>query len=388
EHFFNGYRHNPQYALKLLKVAEDAGADTLVLCDTNGGCLPADLEEAVKKARGHVRVPLGIHAHNDCDLAVANTLAAVDAGVRHVQGTINGFGERCGNADLCSVIPNLALKKGFPCLDETRLKKLTEISRYVNEVANLPPRTNQPFVGYSAFAHKGGLHVDAVRKHHATYEHIAPESVGNERRILISELSGSATILAKVEKYNITHDKELMRQILKQVQELEHQGYHYESAEASFEILVKKALGRYKSFFDLEGYRTIVEKRQWSLTTKATVEIVTPDGAKRSATAEGDGPVNALDAALRKALEKFYPSLKEMRLVDYKVRVIDPKEGTAAKVRVVIQSQDHQDLWGTVGVSENVIEASWEALVDSIEYKLLKDEERSLKSQREVARHP
>jgi 2-isopropylmalate synthase len=388
EHFFDGYRHNPQYTLKLLKVAEDAGADTLVLCDTNGGCLPADLEEAVKKARGHVKVPLGIHAHNDCDLAVANTLVAVDAGVRHVQGTINGFGERCGNADLCSVIPNLALKKGFPCLDETRLKKLTEISRYVNEVANLPPRTNQPFVGYSAFAHKGGLHVDAIRKHHATYEHIAPESVGNERRILISELSGSATILAKVEKYNITHDKELMRQILKQVQELEHRGYHYESAEASFEILVKKALGRYKSFFDLEGYRTIVEKRQGSLITKATVEIVTPDGVKRPATAEGDGPVNALDAALRKALEKFYPSLKEMRLVDYKVRVIDPKEGTAAKVRVVIQSQDHQDLWGTVGVSENVIEASWEALVDSIEYKLLKDEERSLKSQREVARHP
>lgn len=380
EHFFDGYSSNAKYALKVLKVSQVAGADTIVLCDTNGGCLPSSILEMVKKARGHVKLPLGIHAHNDCDLAVANTLAAVDGGATHVQGTINGFGERCGNADLCSVIPNLTLKKGLKCLEEGKLKKLTEVSRYVNEVANLVSLSNQPFVGVSAFAHKGGLHVDAIRKNQRTYEHITPESVGNERRILISELSGNATILAKMERYDITHDKELSRKILKQVQELEHKGYHYESAEASFEILVKKALGRYRSFFDLVGFRAIVEKRNSLPITEATVKIKV-GGSEVLTAAEGDGPVNALDAALRKALEGFYPSLREMHLVDFKVRVIDPKDGTAAKVRVIIQSQDKQDIWGTVGVSENIIEASWQALVDSIEYKLLKDEERAAGAQ-------
>ena len=375
EHFFDGYKSNAKYVTKVLKVAASSGADTIVLCDTNGGSLSPDILEMVKKARRCVKVPLGIHTHNDCDLAVANTLAAVDGGVTHVQGTVNGFGERCGNADLCSVIPNLILKKGLKCLDETKLKKLTEVSRYVNEVANLASRSNQPFVGVSAFAHKGGLHVDAVRKNRETYEHISPEVVGNERRILISELSGNATILAKMERYNITHDKKLMRKILKQVQDREHKGYHYESAEGSFEILVKKALGRHKSFFDLVSFRAIVEKRNGAPVTEATVNIRTPLGEELTA-AKGDGPVNALDAALRKALEKSYPNIKEMHLVDFKVRVIDPRGGTAAKVRVVIQSQDQQDIWGTVGVSENIIEASWEALVDSIEYKLLKDEER------------
>ncbi|MFQ5863386.1 MAG: citramalate synthase [Candidatus Brocadiales bacterium] len=383
EHFFDGYRSNSRYALKVLKVAAASGADTIVLCDTNGGCLPSDILEMVKKARGQVKVPLGIHAHNDCDLAVANTLAAVDGGVIHVQGTINGFGERCGNADLCSVIPDLTLKKGLKCLDEGKLKKLTEVSRYVNEVANLVSRSNQPFVGISAFAHKGGLHVDAMRKNQHTYEHISPDVVGNERRILISELSGNATILAKMERYDITHDKELMKKILKQVQDLEHKGYHYESAEASFEMLVKKALGKHKSFFDLVGFRAIVEKHDGQPVTEATVKI-NVGGVEELTAAEGDGPVNALDAALRKALEKFYPNLKEMHLVDFKVRVIDPKDGTAAKVRVIIQSQDQQDIWGTVGVSENIIEASWEALVDSIEYKLLKDEERATQAQAKV----
>lgn len=380
EHFFDGYRSNAKYALKVLKVAANSGADTIVLCDTNGGCLPTDVFEMVKKARGHVKVPLGIHTHNDCELAVANTLAAVDGGVTHVQGTINGFGERCGNADLCAVIPNLVLKKGLKCLDEGKLKKLTEVSRYVNEVANLASRSNQPFVGASAFAHKGGLHVDAMRKNQQTYEHISPEVVGNERRILISELSGNATILAKMERHDITHDRELMRKILKQVQDLEHRGYHYESAEASFEILVKKALMKHKSFFDLVGFRAIVEKRNAQPVTEATVKIKV-GGSEVLTAAEGDGPVNALDAALRKALERFYPSIKEMHLVDFKVRVIDPRDGTAAKVRVIIQSQDKQDIWGTVGVSENIIEASWEALVDSIEYKLLKDEEKATNAQ-------
>lgn len=379
EHFFQGYKYNPSYTIKVLKVAEESGADTLVLCDTNGGSLPVEIEEAVKKAKGQVKSPLGIHAHNDGDLAVANTLVAVMAGARHVQGTINGFGERCGNADLCSVIPNLVLKLGYSCLVPESLKKLTEVSRYINEVSNLTPQPNQPFVGPSAFAHKGGLHVDAMRKHEATYEHVSPETVGNERRILLSELSGSSTILAKLERYKIIHEKEFMRKILKEVQEKENQGYHYESAEGSFEVLVKKLLGSHRSFFDLEGYRIIAEKREGWPITEATVKVRV-NGVEELAVAEGDGPVNALDAALRKALERHYPSIKETHLVDYKVRVIDSKEGTAAKVRVIIQTQDHQDLWGTVGVSENIIEASWQALVDSIEYKLLKEEEKSQKT--------
>ncbi len=375
EHFFDGYKSDAKYTLKVLKTAASAGADTIVLCDTNGGSLPSDVLEMVKKARRHVKVPLGIHTHNDCDLAVANTIAAVDGGVTHVQGTVNGFGERCGNADLCSIIPNLTLKKGLKCLDEAKLKKLTEVSRYVNEVANLASRSNQPFVGVSAFAHKGGMHVDAVMKNRETYEHISPEVVGNERRILISELSGNATLLTKMARYDITKNKELMRKILKQVQDLEHKGYHYESAEASFEILVKKALGRYKSFFDTVSFHVTVEKYDSAPVTVATVKI-SVGGVEELTAAEGGGPVNALDAALRRALKKFYPKL-EWHLVDFKVRVIDPKDGTAAKVRVIIQSRDQQDIWGTVGVSENIIEASWEALVDSIEYKLLKDEERA-----------
>lgn len=378
EHFFDGYKSNPEYALKVIKTAQEAGADTIVLCDTNGGSLPQEIAEIVENVKNTISKPIGIHTHNDCDLAVANTITAVEHGVRHVQGTINGFGERCGNADLCSIIPNLALKfdKNLRCLDEKGLKKLTEVSRYIYEVANILPRANQPFVGKSAFAHKGGLHADAVRKDKASYEHIPPEKVGNERRILISELSGSASILAKIEKYDITHDRKLMKQILTQVQDLENKGYQFEAAEASFELLVKKALGRYRTFFDLEGYRTTVEKvgkkENGATNTVATVKIKV-DGVEELTASEGDGPVNALDGALRKALERFYPSIREMQLVDYKVRVIEPQKGTAAKVRVIIQSRDHKDLWSTVGVSENIVDASWQALVDSIEYKLLKD---------------
>ncbi len=381
EHFFDGYKGNPEYALKVIKTAQEAGADTIVLCDTNGGSLPQEIAEIIEMVKNTISKPIGIHTHNDCDLAVANTIAAVERGVRHVQGTINGFGERCGNADLCSIIPNLALKpvlsganvKGLRCLDEKGLKKLTEVSRYVYEVANILPRSNQPFVGKSAFAHKGGLHADAVRKEKASYEHISPEKVGNERRILISELSGSASVLAKIEKYDITHDRKLMKQILTQVQDLENKGYQFEAAEASFELLVKKALGKHRTFFNLEGFSTTVEKRENGATnTTATVKIKV-DGVEELTASEGDGPVNALDGALRKALERFYPSIREMQLVDYKVRVIEPQKGTAAKVRVIIQSRDHKDLWSTVGVSENIVDASWQALVDSIEYKLLKD---------------
>jgi 2-isopropylmalate synthase len=375
EHFFDGYKNNSRYALKVLKVAQDSGVDTIVLCDTNGGCLPHEIGKITSKIIAKIKIPLGIHAHNDCDLAVANSLTAVKAGVRHVQGTINGFGERCGNANLCSLIPNLVLKEKYHCLGDSGLKKLTEISRYVYEVANYLSSPNQPFVGSSAFAHKGGLHVNAIQKNRNTYEHIEPEAVGNERRILISELSGSSNVLAKIEKYKIEHDQKLMKKILKKVQDLENQGYHFESAEGSFDLLVKKIIGKHKGFFCLEDFRVIVERgKDGSLTTRATVKIKVNDKDELTVS-DGDGPVNALDGALRKALEKFYPSLKEMHLVDYKVRVVNPKEATAAKVRVIIESHDHNDIWGTIGVSENLIEASWQALVDSIEYKLLKDED-------------
>ncbi len=376
EHFFDGYKKNREYALKVIETAQSSGADAVVLCDTNGGSLPTEIAEIVSGVRRKLSCMLGIHVHNDGDLAVANTLTAIDHGVRQVQGTVNGLGERCGNADLCSIIPNLVLKKGYQCLESGGLRKLTEVSRYVYEVANILLRSNQPFVGASAFAHKGGLHVNAIQKDKITYEHIPPESVGNERRILISELSGSSTILAKVEKLNLTHDTQLMKSILDEVQNLENEGYQFESAEASFELLVRKKAGRYKPFFNLEGFRVIVEKRENGLpVTEATVKVKVSDVQELSAS-EGDGPVNALDSAMRKALDRFYPSLKDMKLVDYKVRVINPKKATAAKVRVIIESQDKTGVWNTIGVSENLIEASWQALVDSIEYKLLKEEGR------------
>lgn len=378
EHFFDGYKKNREYALKVVREAQLSGAAVIVLCDTNGGSLPAEIAEIVGDVRENIQGMLGIHVHNDGDLAVANTLAAVNRGVRQVQGTINGIGERCGNADLCSVIPNLVLKMGYHCLEDGGLRKLTEVSRYVYETANLLLRSNQPFVGVSAFAHKGGLHVNAIQKDKGTYEHISPESVGNERKILISELSGSSTIVTKIIGYawNVEgQDSKLARSILEEVQSLENEGYQFESAEASFELLAMKKMGKYKSFFDLEGFRVIVEKRENGLpVTEATVKVKVK-GIQELSASEGAGPVNALDSALRKALDRFYPSLKDMKLVDYKVRVINPRSGTAAKVRVVIESQDKENIWNTVGVSENLIDASWHALVDSIEYKLSKEQE-------------
>ncbi len=377
EHFFDGHKSNSRYSLKVLKVAQDAGVDTIVLCDTNGGSLPHEIEKITERVVSKLKTPIGIHTHNDCELAVANTLVAVNSGVRHVQGTINGLGERCGNANLCSLIPNLVLKNKFKCLGSSELKKLTEISRYINEVANFVPMANQPFVGSSAFAHKGGLHVNAIQKNKSTYEHIEPETVGNERRILISELSGNSNVLKKVEKYKIAHDQKTMRKILKKVQDMENEGYHFESAEGSFDLLVKKIIGKHKGFFDLEDFRVIVERGKGGKSiTRATVKIKV-NGTEELTVSDGDGPVNALDGALRKGLEKFYPSLTNMQLMDYKVRVINPKESSAAKVRVIIESRDHKDIWGTVGVSENVIEASRHALVEIIEYKLLNDEDGS-----------
>lgn len=376
EHFFDGLAHNPEYALETLRAAQDAGASTIILCDTNGGTLPEEIAAGVEQVRKQLKVPVGIHCHNDCDVAVANSLAGVAHGAVQVQGTINGIGERCGNADLVTIIANLALKRGFQLLQPGSLAKLTEVSRYVYEVANMNFRSNQPFVGASAFAHKGGMHTHAIARNTASYEHIDPASVGNERRILISELSGQSTILAKTVKYDITHDKALMAKILNQVQDLEHDGYEFEAAEASFDLLVKKALGVYQPRFERLAYRVNVETdAEKRLLTEATVKIRCKNEVMHTVS-EGDGPVNALDGALRKALEPFYPKLKEMQLVDYKVRVVNSRAGTAARVRVVIESRDGETVWSTVGVSENIIEASWIALVDSFEYKLFKDEEK------------
>lgn len=376
EHFFDGWKANPDYAQQSIRAAVEGGAMLVVMCDTNGGSMPEEVAALTKEAAAATDVPLGIHTHNDCDLAVANSLAAVDAGAVHVQGTINGLGERCGNADLVSVIANLALKKkGCEVLGGRGAEHLTELSRYVYEVANMHFRTNQPFVGPSAFAHKGGMHVHAVNRVAKSYEHIQPESVGNERRVLVSELSGRSNIIALTTKANLQHDTALMELVLQQVVGLENRGYQFEAAEASFELLVRRAAGTFQPHFELLHYHVDVETNgNGETTTEATVKLRIGNEVRHEV-AEGDGPVNALDAALRKALNGHFPNLRGVQLVDYKVRVINSDAGTAAAVRVVIESHDEDGTtWGTVGVNENVIKASWDALVDSIEYKLCKDE--------------
>ncbi|MDP2921233.1 MAG: citramalate synthase [Candidatus Omnitrophota bacterium] len=376
EHFFDGYKNNKEYALETLWSAVNAGCDAIVLCDTNGGMLTHELGAIVRAVASECQqVTLGIHTHNDSGLAVANTITAVEAGADIVQGTINGYGERCGNADLCAIIPNLQLKMGIRCVQESKLKELTDVSRYVNEISNMKPQDNQPFTGRSAFAHKGGVHINAVMKRPSSYEHTAPESVGNHRRILVSELSGKTSIIlrAKEMELDLTKEDPKTKRILKLIQAMENQGYHFEAADGSFELLLKKALKKYKSFFTLEGFKVSIVKREDNALVSEAIIKLTVNKKEEHTAAEGDGPVNALDNALRKALTKFYPSLSKMRLSDFKVRVLDEKAGTAAKVRVLIQSEDEESSWGTVGVSENIIEASWQALVDSVEYKLLKD---------------
>ena len=376
EHFFNGYKDNPAFALKCLEAAQAAGADCLVLCDTNGGTLPREVSEIVQTISKKIKAPLGIHAHNDSDCAVANSVISVERGAVQVQGTINGIGERCGNANLCSIIPNLQLKLGYSCLAAERLKKLREVSRFVNEIANMRHFKRQPFVGDSAFAHKGGIHVSAVRRRPETYEHISPELVGNSQRILISDLAGRSNILRKAEEFNIHLEANSpeVQGILDSLKDLEHQGFQFEGAEASFELLLKKALGLHRRFFDLIGFRVIDEKRKETELpfSEATIMVKVGKSIEHTAAA-GNGPVNALDSALRKALEKFYPELKTVKLHDYKVRVLTAGKGTSARVRVLVESGDEVHRWGTVGVSENIIEASWQALVDSIDYKLLKE---------------
>jgi len=374
EHFYDGYKNNPEYAMKVLAAAAGAGADVLVLCDTNGGSLAEEVCEITKAVCERFSpLVVGVHTHNDTDCATANSLAAVRAGARHVQGTINGLGERCGNANLCTVIPNLALKMGFDVLTPEKIKTLTEVSRFIFEIGNLAPVMNMPYVGESAFAHKAGLHVDALRKSRHTYEHIAPELIGNGRRFLISELSGRSNILAELEKAKLAEDKKLAKKILIRVQELENEGYQFEAANASFDLLVKKIMGTFKPSFELIKYYVTTEKRATGdMANEATVKLKVGDKVEH-VVGEGDGPVNALDAALRKSLENFYPAIMDVRLIDYKVRVVNAKAGTAARVRVIIESRDKTSIWGTVGVSENIIEASWMALVDSVEYKLQKE---------------
>ncbi len=377
EHFFDGYKDNPEFALKCLLAAQEAGADCLVLCDTNGGTLPDDVKNIVSDMMKGVHIPLGIHAHNDSECAVANSVMAVESGVSHVQGTINGLGERCGNANLCSVIPNLQIKLGMSCINAEKLRRLREVSRFVNEIANLRHFKRQPFVGDSAFAHKAGMHVSAVRKRPETYEHIRPDLVGNSRRVLISDLAGKSNILRKAEEFgiHIDPDSPRLQDIVTTLKNLESEGFQFEAAEASFELLMKKALGLHKRFFDLIGFRVIVEKRKEGEDPLSEATIMVKVGGRIEHTAAtGSGPVNAIDNALRKALDKFYPELKEVSLHDYKVRVLTAGKGTSARVRVLVESGDEEKRWGTVGVSENIIEASYQALVDSIEYKLLKEE--------------
>ena len=377
EHFFDGFRANRDYALGTLKAAATAGAHWLVLCDTNGGTLPPELVAILQVVKKHVKTPLGIHVHNDAECAVANSLAAVTEGVGQVQGTVNGYGERCGNANLISIIPSLMLKMGLDCIPENNLRELRDVSRFVSELANRTAWASQPYVGDSAFAHKGGMHVSAVQKHPETYEHITPEAVGNHRRVLISELAGRSNILWKAREYGIDldHDTPDSRRILDQLKALEDQGFQFEGAEASFELLMERALGRHKPYFELDAYRVIVEEQNADQEPVAEATVrVRVKGILEHTAAAGNGPVNALDHALRKALEEFYPNLKQMKLLDYKVRILDESKGTAAKTRVLITSGDGEETWGTVGVADNIIEASWQALVDSIEYKLRRDE--------------
>ncbi len=377
EHWFDGYKHNPTYALETLETAIAAGAEWIVLCDTNGGTLPQEIAHIVTevtKATSSHQLQLGIHTHNDCDMAVANAIAAVMAGATMVQGTINGYGERCGNANLCSLIPNLQLKLGYKCIDDNQLQQLTETSRFISEVVNLAPNEHAPFVGRSAFAHKGGVHVSAVERNPSTYEHIQPERVGNRRRIVISEQSGVSNVLAKARCFGINLDKHnpTTQEILKRLKELETEGYQFEAAEASFELLMHQVLGRRQQFFQVKGFQVhcnFLVQGEETASSLATVKVAV-NGQDILEAAEGNGPVAALDAALRKALENFYPQIATFELTDYKVRILNGDRGTSAKTRVMVESGNGQQRWTTVGVSTNILVASYQAVVEGLEYGL------------------
>jgi len=382
EHFFDGFSANPDYALETLRAAQAGGADVITLCDTNGGSLPSRIKEAIRRVQSVIQVPLGIHCHNDSDLAVANTLAAVECGIVQVQGTMNGYGERCGNANLCSIIPNLQLKMGYQVLNPEQLKLLTSTSKFISQIANLPHRKDLPFVGESAFAHKGGVHVSAVIKDAATYEHVPPELVGNARRVLVSELSGKSNLLYKAREMNldIGEHEEKLKPALNRIKKLENQGYEFEAAEASVRVLLETALNGEKEFFTIDNFRVVTDmRRTGEVTSEATVKIRVGDRSVHTV-AEGDGPVHALDKALHAALNQFFESLHCLRLTDYKVRVLEGSQGTGSKVRVHIQQTDGEESWTTVGVSENILEASYHALADSVRYKLLKDRDKKARA--------
>lgn len=374
EHFFDGYRANASYALQTLQAAFDAGADCLCLCDTNGGTFPDEIYSVTAQVVEKFQVTIGIHCHNDTGMAVANSVMAVRAGAVHVQGTMNGYGERCGNANLCTIIPNLQLKMGFGCIRKEAMQLLTPTSRYINEIANVVSDERAPYVGNCAFAHKAGMHADAVNKDPLAYEHIDPEETGNHRSFLMSEVAGRGAVLQLINTIDpsISKDSPKTNEILGKLKEMEYEGYQYEGAEGSFKLVIRRVLGMYRPFFELGEFKVIInEPTINSVNSSAMVKIKVGEQQEITA-AEGDGPVNALDSAVRRALEHFYPQLKEMKLTDYKVRVLDSTSATAAKVRVLIESTDGIEKWTTIGVSTDIIDASWKALVDSIEYKLLK----------------
>ena len=383
EHFYDGYKENKDYAMATVKAAEEAGAKLVVLCDTNGGTLPQEIYEITKAVKNEISIEIGIHCHDDMGMAVASSIMAVEAGAKQVQGTLIGIGERCGNANLSAIIPVLKFKLGCEVLNGIELVNLTKSSRYIAEICNITLMDQSPFVGSSSFAHKGGMHIDAVTKAPRSYEHIDPEVVGNNRRFLVSEVSGKSTILQEIKKVfpNISKEDTSVQKITDRLKELEYDGYQFEGAEGTVELVIRKIIGKYKPFFKLNHFKIIGEQPYGSEDFSSTAVInITVDGQTEMTAAEGEGPVNALDKAIRKALEVFYPELKKARLVDYKVRVLDSESATEAKVRVLIESTDGIENWSTVGVSRDVIQASWIALVDSIEYKLIKDLERKVKA--------
>lgn len=383
EHFYDGYKANKDYAMATVKAAEEAGAQVVILCDTNGGALPQEIYDITKIVKGKIAIELGIHSHDDMGMAVANSIMAIEAGAKQVQGTFIGIGERCGNANLSAIIPILKLKLGYQVLNNNDLVNLTKAARYISEICNITLTDQTPFVGSSSFAHKGGMHIDAVTKAPKSYEHIEPELVGNKRRFLVSEVSGKSTILQEIKKIfpNVSKDDNSVQKITDRLKELEYEGYQFEGAEGTIELVIRKIIGKYKPFFKLNHFKIIGEQPYGSENFSSTAVInITVDGRNEMTAAEGEGPVNALDKAIRKALEVFYPEIKEARLVDYKVRVLDSESATEAKVRVLIESTDGIENWSTVGVSRDVIQASWIALVDSIEYKLIKDIERKVKA--------
>ncbi len=378
EHFYDGYKANSYYALKTIKYAVEAGADWVVLCDTNGGTFPEEIYNITKKASEMFTVKIGIHSHNDCGMAVANSITAVKAGATQVQGTYIGFGERCGNANLSTIIPNLQLKMGMKCIPKDKLYNLTSTARYIAEITNIILDSKLPYVGLNAFSHKGGMHIDGVSKVHHSFEHVSPDVVGNERRFLISEVSGRSTILGKIKKIDnqIVKESSEVSEIINKIKELEFEGYQFESAEGSLELMIRKYINKYEQYYKIEYFKIVVDQGNENCNNHCSAVIkVNVDNKEEITAAEGNGPVNALDKALRKGLEVFYPSLKDMHLSDYKVKVINAEETTAAKVRVLIESTDGYEIWNTVGVSTNIIEASFIALADSIEYKLIKDNE-------------